>query len=78
MIEADEAMKMPGGGTYDIEQGQISNDGVLCLMQTMNDGDNMDPVIAIYKKWMYGDPMDLELTFYDVIDSWNNQDSIDA
>ena len=47
-------------------------------MQTMNDGDNMDPVIAIYKKWMYGDPMDLELTFYDVIDSWNNQDSIDA
>lgn len=47
-------------------------------MQTMNAGDNMKPVIDIYKKWLKSNPMDLEEKFLDVIESWDDQDSIDA
>jgi ADP-ribosyl-[dinitrogen reductase] hydrolase len=62
-------MKLQGGGPYQLNPGQITDDGELtmCLLQAFGETGaantlDIDIIVAWYKKWVLSKPFDMEDT----------------
>ena len=69
--ELDLAMRLQGGGPYQLNPGQCTDDGelVLCLMQALGESDvtspptlDLEKIVAWYKMWVNSEPFDMEDT----------------
>ncbi|HNV72768.1 MAG TPA: ADP-ribosylglycohydrolase family protein, partial [Candidatus Ozemobacteraceae bacterium] len=61
--EIDRAMSLPGGGTWNVAHGQITDDGelTLCLAQALLEsrGFDIETVARWYAKWFASPPFDI-------------------